>query len=136
MLSVKLTKLTEPSFNPDEILRKALYGTYMVLRKFEQSISKLSKDMEKLRRTYHMLKMAWRISFATLFIGIFILALLGSEFAVQLGIYTIISSTVGLALSTFFTLRIRKFKHFYMAGLIEKPPESIMKVIVVGEDLW
>jgi len=89
----------------------------------------LSKDMEKLRRTYHMLKMAWRISFATLFIGIFILALLGSEFAVQLGIYTIISSTVGLALSTF--LLENKKLTFYMAGLIEKPPESIMKVIVV-----
>lgn len=65
-------ELTKPSFIPVEILREALYGTYVVLRKFEQSISKLSKDMDKLHRTYHTLKVAWRISLATLLIGIFI----------------------------------------------------------------
>ena len=128
-------ELTKPSFIPVEILRKALYGTYVVLRKFEQNISRLSKDVEKLRRTYHTLKVARLISFAILLIGVFILVLvsvyplLGSEVAVQLGICTILSGAIGMALSM--ALLENKKLTFYMAGLIEKPPEFIMKATVM-----
>lgn len=126
-------ELTKPVANHAEILRRALCGTYVVLRKFEQSISRLSKDMEKLRKTYHTLKTVTRVSYAILFIGILVLVLasaypsLEGGAVAQLGICAILLSIIGFASSNL--LFENKRLTFYMASLVEEPPESLTKEV-------